>query len=44
LRVANALQENKLLNARYAEMLTVKAGTPDINFEYADTHRSLFGL
>jgi hypothetical protein len=21
-----------------------KAGTPDIDFEYADTHRSLFGL
>ncbi|MGA8621592.1 MAG: serine hydrolase domain-containing protein [Candidatus Sulfotelmatobacter sp.] len=35
LKFANALQENKLLNAHYTEMLTTgKAGTPDSTYAY----------
>jgi hypothetical protein len=35
LRFANALQENKLLNAHYTEMLTTgKAGTLDSTYAY----------
>jgi len=44
LRFANALQENKLLNAYYTEMLTTgKAGTPDSTYAYGFVDHKING-
>ena len=44
LRFANALQENKLLNAHYTEMLTTgKAGTPDSTYAYGFVDHKING-
>jgi len=44
LRFANALQENKLLNAHYTEMLTAgKAGTPDSTYAYGFVDHKING-
>jgi D-alanyl-D-alanine carboxypeptidase len=44
MKFANALQQNKLLNVHYTELLTAgKAGTPDNSYAYGFEDRTVNG-